>query len=259
MIKREISTRLKSIFYWAVGFAFIIIGGMTEFDAFSRGNSEQLNEFIRSMPRIMRVIYGMENVDISTFQGYFGLIMLYVLMMIAIHGAFLGASLIHREFKDRTADFLFVKPMTRDQILFRKLLSGLGIILILEAPISICYLYVFSQTGHLALFPETFLATFATHFFFFSLGFLLTILFSKTKHGQQAVLVFILLSYFSISLSQLYNQPWLVNITPIGWYNSHLFKSSPLEISFTLFFILLVSLLFLGLAIYRFRSKDIPS
>lgn len=259
MIKRELTTRLKSLFFWAVGFSFIIIGGMTEFDAFSSGNSEQLNEFIRSMPRIMRVIYGIENVDISSFEGYFSLLMLYVLIMLAIHGAFLGTSLIHREIKGRTADFLFVKPMSRDRILLRKLLGGLGIILILETAISVCYLSVFSQTGNLELFPETLLATFATHFFFFALGFLLAILFPKTKHGQQTSLVFILVSYFSISLSQLYNQPWLLNISPIGWYSSHLFKSSPLEISFTLIFLLLLSSLFLGLAIYRFRSKDIPS
>lgn len=149
MILREIKIRWKSLLFWAIGFAFMIIGGMTKFDTFSAGGSQDLNQFIQSMPRIMRIIYGMEGIDISTFTGYFGLLLLYVLIMASIHGAFLGASLIHQEFKDRTADFLFVKPMSRDHILLRKLGSGLVMILILEAVIAACCFYVFNESGQL--------------------------------------------------------------------------------------------------------------
>lgn len=259
MIRREITTRLKSVLVWALGFAFMIIGGMTKFDAFKSGSVNQLNEFIQAMPKIIRIIYGLENVDVGSFDGYFRLIMLYVFIMVAIQGTFLGTSLIHREFKDRTADFLFVKPMSRDRILAHKIFAGLSIILILDGVIALSSLYIFSQTGHLSHFPETILATFSTHLFFFSLGFLLTVLLAKTKYGQQLGLIVILGSYLSISLSQLYNQAWLSNISPIGWYNGHLFNSSALEISLALLLICLLSFIFLGLGVYRFRSKDIPN
>lgn len=261
MIKREITTRIRSIILWAVGFAFMIIGGMTKFDAFSEGGSsgEQLNSFIRSMPRIMRIIYGMEGIDISFFEGYFGLLMLYVLIMAAVHGAFLGANLIHQEFKDRTADFLFVKPMSRDGILLRKLAGGLAVILILEAFIAASVYYVFNQAGKLSLLPRTLAAILLTHLIFFALGFLLTILLPSSKMGQQASLSVILLSYLSISLSQLYEQEWILNLSPIGWYNKHLYTAtgSTLTLTAGLLTVLIVS--FLGGALLRFRTKDIPN
>lgn len=259
MILREIKIRWKSLLFWAIGFAFMIIGGMTKFDTFSAGGSQDLNQFIQSMPRIMRIIYGMEGIDISTFTGYFGLLLLYVLIMASIHGAFLGASLIHQEFKDRTADFLFVKPMSRDHILFRKLGSGLVMILILEAVIAASCFYVFNESGQLPLFGKTLAATLATHVFFFGLGFLFTVLLPKSRQGQQLALVIILVSYLSISLSQLYDQPWIRNLSPIGWYYARLYQSGTSELWLAGGILLTLSLGFLVLAIVRFRRKDIPN
>lgn len=261
MIQREVTTRVKSIILWALGFAFMIIGGMTKFDAFSEGGSggQQLNQFINSMPRIMRIIYGMEGVDIGYFEGYFGLLLLYVLIMAAVHGAFLGASLLHQEFKERTADFLFVKPMSRDRILGHKLLGGLLVIAILEAFITASLVYVFGQTDKMELLPKTMSAIILTHLLFFSLGFLLTILLPRSKMGQQAALSFILLSYFSISLSQLYEQEWLLNLSPIGWYNKHLYQAGSGQLLMTGLLLTGLILGFLALAIQRFRRKDIPN
>lgn len=260
MIRREIIIRLKSILFWAVGFAFMIIGGMTKFDTFDDGGSvEQLNQFIQSMPRIMRIIYGMENVDISTFEGYFRMLMLYILIMAAVHGAFLGVALIHQEFKERTADFLFVKPMSRDGILLRKLAGGLGVILILEAVITLCFFYIFNETGNMALLPETILATLLTHVFFFGLGFFLTILMPKTRNGQKMTLTAVLISYLSISLSQLYDQAWILNLSPIGWYYTNLYQRGTETMLLAAMAVSLLILLFLGLGILRFRRKDIPN
>lgn len=261
MIQREITTRIKSIVLWALGFAFMIIGGMTKFDAFGEGGTggEQLNAFIRSMPRIMRIIYGMEGIDIGYFEGYFGLLMLYVLIMAAVHGAFLGSALIHQEFRERTADFLFVKPMSRDQILARKLLGGLLVILILEAFIAACNFYVFSQTDKLDLLPRTMTAILLTHLFYYALGFALTVVLPRSKMGQKASLAVILLSYLSISLSQLYDQEWLLNFSPIAWYNKHLYQASAGALLAVAAILAVLILGLWGLAIVRFRRKDIPN
>lgn len=259
MIRREITQRLKSILIWSAAFAFFIIGGMTKFSVFSDGGGQDLNQFVQALPRLMRVIYGMEGVDISTFTGYFGLLLLYVLIMAGIQGSFLGVALIHLEFKERTADFLFVKPRSRARLLLHKLLGGLGVILILEAVITACCYYVFSNTNSLSLLPKTLLAILLTHLFYYALGFLLTILLPKSKMGQQASLVYLLLSYVSISLSQLYDLPWLVNISPVGWFNVNLYGASDQTLLAVNLLLLVFTVLFLALGILRFNSKDIPS
>lgn len=259
MIRREITTRYKSMVSWSAAFAFFIIAGMTKFDAFADSGGEELNDFVQSLPRLMRVIYGMEGVDISTFEGYFNILLLYVLIMVAVQGAFLGCALIHLEFKERTADFLFVKPLSRSRILLHKLAGGLAVILMLETVIAACCYYVFSNTGNVPLLPKTLVAIIITHFFFFALGFLLTIGLPRSKHGQLASLVFIILSYFSLSLSQLYNQPLLASISPVGWYNTWTYHAEPFSFWLTTGSYLLLSLLFLGAALHQFQHKDIPS
>ncbi len=259
MIRREITTRIKSMILWALGFAFMIIGGMTKFDAFGTGTGTQLNEFIQSMPRIMRVLYGMDGVDISTFEGYFGLLLLYVLIMAAVHGAFLGTSLIHLEFKERTADFLFVKPASRSELLLRKLAGGLIVIVILQAFIALfCYI-VFQQAGHLDLLPKTILTTFLTHLFFFALGFFLTIAMPKSKQGQQLALLVVLLSYLSIMLSQLFNQDWILNFNPVGWFNKYLYSGSTSAILTAAALLGLLTLALTAGGMRIFQHKDIPS
>lgn len=259
MIRREITTRIKSILIWSAAFAFFIIGGMTEFDIFAEGGGQQLNQFVQAMPRIMRVIYGMEGVDISSFEGYFSILLLYVLIMVAVHGAFLGCALIHLEFKERTADFLFVKPMSRSRILLHKLVGGLSVILILQAVIAASSFYVFSSTGNLGFLPRTLLATLLTHIFFFALGFLLTILLPKSRTGQHASLVYVIVSYFSISLSQLYDISWLTAISPVGWYYAWTYKADAGSYWLTAGIFIVLTLLFIGVAVRRFESKDIPS
>lgn len=259
MIRHEISTRIKSMLLWSVAFAFFIIGGMTKFDVFDDNGGQQLNQFVQAMPRLMRVIYGMEGVDISTFTGYFSIVLLYVLIMVAVHGAFLGCALIHLEFKERTADFLFVKPMSRSRILLHKLLGGLAVILILEAVIAACCFYVFSSTGNLDLLPKTLLAIATTHLFFFALGFLLTIVLPRSKIGQPASLVYVILSYFAISLSQLYDLPWLAGISPVGWYNAWIYEATAGSYWLTTGIYFTLALLFLAAALRHFETKDIPS
>lgn len=258
MIAREIKTRWKSMLLWAVGFAFMIIGGMTKYDVFGTGSGQQLNQFVQSMPRLMRVMYGMEGTDISTFEGYFGLLLLYVLIMAALHGAFLGSALIHLEFKERTADFLFVRPLTRDRLLLRKILGGILVILILEGVVLGCLWYAFSQAGRLELLPQTILATLLTHLFFFALGFFLTIILPKSRQGQMAALYIILLSYLSVSLSQLYERPWIAGLSPIGWYNANLYRATRTSLSVAALLLLLLLFALLGAAVRAFRSKDIP-
>lgn len=258
MIWREVKIRWRSMLLWASGFAFMIIGGMTKYDVFGTGSGRQLNQFVQSMPRLMRVMYGLEGTDISTFEGYFGLLLLYVLIMTALHGAFLGSSLLHLEFKERTADFLFVRPVSRDRLLLRKILGGLLVILALDAIVAACCWYVFSQADRLDLLPQTVLAAALTHLFFFALGFFLTIVLPKSRYGQQASLYIILLSYLSVSLSQLYDRPSIAALSPIGWYNANLYSAARISLTAAAVLLLFLLIGLLGAAVRAFRSKDIP-
>ncbi|XJZ27227.1 ABC transporter permease subunit [Bacillota bacterium Lsc_1132] len=73
----------------------------------------------------------MGSLDLTTAIGYFGVLVLYLLLMTAIHALTLGANLVAKEERDRTAEFLLAKPISRRKMISAKLMAGLFQILIL--------------------------------------------------------------------------------------------------------------------------------
>ena len=63
-------------------------------------------------------------------DGYFGLLYLYLVIMASIHAAMLGAAIISKEERDKTAEFLFVKPISRATIISAKLGASIVIVVI---------------------------------------------------------------------------------------------------------------------------------
>ncbi|MFA5881807.1 MAG: ABC transporter permease subunit, partial [Eubacteriales bacterium] len=61
------------------------------------------------------------------------MLFLYLVVMATIHAAMLGANIIAKEERDKTAEFLLAKPVSRNEIITVKLGAGLTNILIFNA------------------------------------------------------------------------------------------------------------------------------
>ena len=82
------------------------------------------------MPKSMQAIMGIGTFDLSKASGFYGMLFLYLVLMATIHAVMLGADIISKEERDKTAEFLFVKPISRNKIITSKLLAALVNILI---------------------------------------------------------------------------------------------------------------------------------
>ena len=82
------------------------------------------------MPKSMLAIFGIGTFDLSKASGYYGMLFLYLVLMATIHAAMLGADIISKEERDKTAEFLLSKPISRNKIITSKLLAALMNILI---------------------------------------------------------------------------------------------------------------------------------
>ncbi|NOU64592.1 ABC transporter permease subunit [Paenibacillus sp. LMG 31461] len=125
---RELKTYRKSMIFWSLGLIFLIASGMNKYQATAANG--QINDLMAEMPKSLQVIMGGGALDLSKASGYFGILVLYFLLMATIHAAMLGANIIAKEERDKTAEFLFVKPLSRHQIITWKLLSAFVNILI---------------------------------------------------------------------------------------------------------------------------------
>lgn len=125
----EMKAHRKGLIIWAFGIIFMVGAGMAKFVGLS-SSGQSMNELLAQMPKSMLAIMGIGTLDLSKASGYYGVLFLYLVLMATVHAAMLGADIISKEERDKTAEFLMVKPISRNKIITSKLLAALLNILI---------------------------------------------------------------------------------------------------------------------------------
>ncbi len=115
----------NSLIFWSVGIFFMVASGMAKYSAAIGGGDKSINDLMKTMPKAVQSIVGAGDFDLTIAVGYYGMLFLYLVMMATIHAAMLGADIISKEEADKTSEFLFVKPKSRNQIITQKLLAAL--------------------------------------------------------------------------------------------------------------------------------------
>ena len=254
MILQEFKARLKSLLLWIVATVAMMAWGMVEYASMAPALS--MNVFMEKLPKVMMAMYGMYGVDLNSLRGYFGVMIFFVSIILAVHGAFLGSSLIYNEFKDRTAEFLFSRPSSRIRILLRKFIAGLLMVVIFQSVMAIVDAVIFYELeGEGLLLPSTF-ALLVSHFFFYCLGFGLAALLPP-KRGQRISLIVIVLGYLAVVFSQLLDREGIKNMTPIGLFGNKFLEKELSEFYFPAAVFLGGALLLMFLGLKRFEQRDL--
>jgi len=131
VFKREMRANRKALIIWSIGLVLMIASSMGKYAGLS-ASGQSINDLLGQMPQSLKAVMGMGSFDLTTAMGYFGVLFIYLAMMATIHAAMLGANIISKEERDKTAEFLFLKPISRNKIITSKLLASLVNILILN-------------------------------------------------------------------------------------------------------------------------------
>jgi ABC-2 type transport system permease protein len=126
---REMKAYRKSLIIWGIGMFFLIVGGMGKY-AGSTASGQSLNEIMTQMPKSLGAVFGVGVFDLSKASGFYGVLFMYIAVMAAIHASMLGANIISKEERDKTSEFLFVKPVSRSRVISFKLLAALTNVII---------------------------------------------------------------------------------------------------------------------------------
>ncbi|WP_152395838.1 ABC transporter permease subunit [Paenibacillus guangzhouensis] len=123
---REMKAHRKSLILWCIGIIAMVGASMSKYAGLSMSNSgASMNELMADMPKSLQAMMGVGTFDLSKASGYYGAIFIYLLLMATIHAAMLGANILSKEERDKTAEFLLVKPISRSQMLTYKLFAAL--------------------------------------------------------------------------------------------------------------------------------------
>ncbi len=137
---REMKAHRTALIWWCLGMVALIASGMAKFAAYETAG-QSIVAIFETLPKAVLVVFGMQGFDLTKASGFFGVLFLYIAVMGAIHAALLGSSLISKEERDRTSEFLYTKPISRGNAVTAKLLAGLTNVLVFNVATSVSAYY----------------------------------------------------------------------------------------------------------------------
>ncbi len=200
--KKELKFHYKSTIFWLMGTISLIAISFSKFSLTSESELGTMDKVVETMPDIIKAFYGMSGINISSIEGYSAVVINFAIITIALHGIFLGMSHIGLEHKNKTMDFIFVKPLTKRTILFKKITAGITCIAIFVIVISISTIVSIKSFGDVSNeFLGRMIISFAVvDLFFYSSGVFISVLSKRKKFagvGASVFLVFYLIAVVS--------------------------------------------------------------
>ena len=109
----EMKQYWKYLLFWSIGIVAMVGGGMGKFTALYDSSDTSITDVFNQLPKAFLAMFGMVNLEVTSLSGFYGVINFYLVIMGAIFAIILGAGILSKEERDKTAEFLMVKPVTR--------------------------------------------------------------------------------------------------------------------------------------------------
>ncbi|PFA67658.1 ABC transporter permease [Bacillus sp. AFS015802] len=180
----ELKASRKSTLTWTLVLVALMMLFMSMFPSISK-EIDEFKKLLEGFPEGVRKALGIEVESIGSLNGYYSYIFLYITLCGAIQAMNLGISICSKEIREKTADFLLTKPVTRTRILSSKVLAALTSILITNIVYVISAIVVANivkvEAFSLNVFFLISITLLFTQLIMFSIGMLIAVVFSKVK------------------------------------------------------------------------------
>jgi ABC-2 type transport system permease protein len=226
----EFKMNTRSVITWSIGISALIVFYMSVFSSIAV-DAEAMNEMMAEFPEEFLMAFGMDGIDLSSVLGFFGMIILFVQLCVAIQAANYGFSLVSVEERELTADFLLTKPVGRPKILTSKLLAAITGLAITNLVIWISSFAVISmfrderpyetKTLVLLLLTITFL-----QLFFLSVGMFISLFKKRIRSVTPYSMGLVFGLYILSAFSSMIGDDILSNITPFKHFEANYIVSN---------------------------------
>ncbi len=121
---RELQAYWKTLFLWAIGVAGLIVGGLSKYQGFAEAGDATIKELLEVLPERFLALFGGKEADLTNILTFYAVLFLYLAILAAAHAALLGSGILYKEERDKTTEFLYVKPRSRNYIITQKLAAA---------------------------------------------------------------------------------------------------------------------------------------
>lgn len=263
ILRHELKSYRKNFLFWSVGIFLLMLGSFAKYAGLS-GDSQAANELLSQLPKSIQAIFGMNGFDISQLDGYFGVLFIYLALMGAIHAVLLGTDIVSKEERDRTSEFLYVKPLSRASILSQKIMAGFVYLVSINAVTCFSSLYLaslYDNSDSISAYIILLMyALFAIQALFYSIGVAVASLTRRPKRSGSygaAILLTTYVIFFLVNISESFDA--LKYLTPFKYFDAlSILEMSALPAGYMILSLVIVaSLFFVSYRTYRHRDFEV--
>ncbi len=238
MFIHELKAFRKFTIIWTLALVGLTILLLSMFPSIS-GEAEAFKELMEGFPEGIRMALGLSVVNIGSILGFYSYIFLYISLIGAIQAMILGTSIVSKEVRQKTADFLLTKPVTRANIMTSKLLAAFTLLVLTN----VVYLGVSSMMASLVepreysikIFWLLSLTLFFLQLIFLVLGIIVSLVFPKIKSVLPISLGTVFTFFIVGALVSTTGDDALRYLTPFKYFDfAYIIQKSSYEFSFIL-------------------------
>lgn len=257
---KELKDYALTFVFWSLGILVMVGGGLGKYAGFNAG-SGSMTEILKGLPKIFLAIFGAANVPLDTIEGFYGIIYVYVLIMGAVYAVLLGSGILAKEERDKTAEFLMVKPIKRSTIFLIKYAVSLVYLLlyiIVTYGMSVGLLLKVSPDNPMSrVLMDMMLGMGLIMWVFLSLSMFLASVLSQAKQSSQIALIAVLGGYIlSVFLSLFENLEALRIVAIFNWFPTAEIIGSGLNVTYV-WVSALISVLLIVAAFVLYPKRDL--
>lgn len=123
---KEMKDYRKSFIFWSIGVAAFLLAGMSKYQGFIN-SGVSVSDMFKDLPTGFGAMFGLGEFDLGTVIGFYIVIAIYLAILLGVHAVLLGSGIFSKEETEKTAEFLFTKPISRTKIFFSKFLAAITI------------------------------------------------------------------------------------------------------------------------------------
>lgn len=255
MYRLYLRQHLKGLVIWI---AVLILLGVTSLQKLVglQIDPNATNELMDAFPNALKVAYGIGSLDITTLDGYYSVLSLYITLAIASYAGILGAKIIYSEEDLKTSEFLFTKPVSRLKVLSHKLLGAITIITLLTVISSyISYVYtLMTFDDSITNYWQLVFSQYVVSLLFMCIG----TLFSCTKYSNRAMLITVSAIFlgFVLRMSGLMYEINLAFATPFYAFEASDIVLESINLVYVAYYII-ISIIMLVVGNHFLKNRDI--
>jgi ABC-2 type transport system permease protein len=224
-------------------------------------DAEEFTKILEGYPEAIRNALGINLGGFFTILGFYCFPLSFITLCGAIQAMNLGTSIVSKEVREKTADFLLTKPVTRTRILTSKLFAALTAIVLTNivylAAASIMAFQVKTEDFSFKLFILLSLTLFFVQLIFLALGLIISVIVSKLKSVLTVSLGTVFAFYFLGMLSGASGEEAKRYISPFKYFDTaYIMKHASYESSFLIAGAIII-ILALVASYFVYTKKDI--